>query len=516
MGILRKASPLLTTLLLSTSAVADFMLRDILYFDDRAFVYHSQEGPEVHRQWHYFPASQSPDFWRERITVHHFPRLDRPREMVMEVLTRLRQTYPDFYYGILPGAEADRAGLFFTRPGRPTESFHLFSYFRQPQVSGLVAVEYTRQPSPPGLDRSGQPPPALTRRFDQLLAGGVVQDDTRPIARRQAATNALAVRVFPQERVSEAVMPVSTAIPAAPEQAPLTLRTTVTAVPPPMTSPTTSRAIPMRLSPRPAPSMAPALAQIPSAPIIVPHLHPAPLRYAAPPPVVQPPLLPATGLSRMHAAQFLPPPPLVPVIRPLTIEPVINGHRVVVDPRFAKEFGTAVPKVDFAFFVPADAPNLYVEYQGDGRVELLRLSEGTGDRDLVANLRLFDQPIPAGAQEERLVWAVDFLRGQVVEESFAGTSNPRLTNLVLTKVGPQDAVLATGSFQSGGEDYLARIMLLVPEEGAGVLAFSQINRFLSGIDSGTDALENGLMARIAHSIRLLRDLPPDDITKREK
>lgn len=75
----------------------------------------------------YLPFGADERDWQERVEIHSYPELSQPRRVVLEVLDRLRERYPDLTYRILPEPQANRAGI---------------SYLLEPEGGGEVRLEY--------------------------------------------------------------------------------------------------------------------------------------------------------------------------------------------------------------------------------------------------------------------------------------------------------------------------------------------------------------------------------------
>lgn len=93
----------------------------------------------------YLPYGADRTDWTERVEVHHYPELEQPRRVVLEVLDRLRGRHPDLTYRILPDPTENRAGLSYLVEARGGSEVRLeyILYEETGEAPGLMAYRFT-------------------------------------------------------------------------------------------------------------------------------------------------------------------------------------------------------------------------------------------------------------------------------------------------------------------------------------------------------------------------------------
>ncbi|MBC2601777.1 hypothetical protein [Puniceicoccus vermicola] len=93
----------------------------------------------------FYPYGEDERDWEKRIEIHYYPDLEQPRRVVMAVMKRLRERYPDLIYKILPQPESDRAGVSYlvATEGETEVRLEFLLYAENPGVRGLMAYRLT-------------------------------------------------------------------------------------------------------------------------------------------------------------------------------------------------------------------------------------------------------------------------------------------------------------------------------------------------------------------------------------
>ncbi|MEM0967117.1 MAG: hypothetical protein AAGJ81_13315 [Verrucomicrobiota bacterium] len=93
----------------------------------------------------FYPYGSNERNWTERIEIHHYPEIQQPRRIVLEVLDRLRERYPDLTYRILREPQAEEAGISYLLTTRAETEVRMefISYAEREGVTGLMAYRFT-------------------------------------------------------------------------------------------------------------------------------------------------------------------------------------------------------------------------------------------------------------------------------------------------------------------------------------------------------------------------------------
>jgi len=183
-----------------------------------------------------------------------------------------------------------------------------------------------------------------------------------------------------------------------------------------------------------------------------------------------------------------------------------------VDEIFLASQGIESDIPPFAFSVPRETDNLFIEYQSEGIPEILKLSLAAEDMQLAENLRIFPFILPAENGNERLWKVAGKLRRKVEEQYLNGWDDLRVAEPFLTEIGGVESFVCLASFADPeGNRMFSRFTLLLPGRGdLGLLAFSQVDPRFATVKRLEDLESAGVMTRIAHSIRLLDTAPSPD------
>lgn len=191
-------------------------------------------------------------------------------------------------------------------------------------------------------------------------------------------------------------------------------------------------------------------------------------------------------------------------MRSLTV-PAPEGKTLRVDGAFMESQGIETDAPYFSFSVPRATENLFVEYQGEGVPEVLKLSLAAEDLQLAENLRVFPFIVPVAEGDGLLLRTAVKLRRKIEEEYLDGWDDVRVGDPFLTLIGDRDSLVCLASFADPqGNRLFARFTLILPDTGVrGLLVFSQVDPRFSVVKRLEDLESGGVMARIAHSIRLI-------------
>jgi len=190
--------------------------------------------------------------------------------------------------------------------------------------------------------------------------------------------------------------------------------------------------------------------------------------------------------------------------RSLTVR-LPEGRVLRVDRSFLNSQGIETRIPAFAFNVPKETGNLFIEYQKEGSPEILKLSLAGEEMQLVENLRIFPFLLPNSEGNDRLWETAGRLRRKVEEEYLNGWNDVRVSEPFLTQIGAVQAFICLASFADpDGNRMFARFTLLLPAIGdRGILAFSQVDPRFSAVKRLEDLESGGVMSGVAHSIRFI-------------